>query len=179
MKKSLLILALLGIFASGPAGAQTFQNGPYYAKPSWDQQIPDAQRFIVLSNWNNEAVLDRETGLVWERTPSQFTTDWINALQLCHLRHTTGNRSGWRLPSVEELTSLLEFSSSGAVWPSVFLGLNHAVSEFWTSSTVEDVATQAYTGAPSVGGGTANEDKVSNHEFWCVRGGSSVSNPVN
>jgi hypothetical protein len=44
-------------------------NGSYYANPSWDQELPAAQRFIVLSNLNNEAVLDRETGLVWQRTP--------------------------------------------------------------------------------------------------------------
>ncbi len=55
---------------NGPAGAQLFQNGPYYANPSWAQQIPAAQCFIVLSNWGNAAVLDRETGLVWERSPS-------------------------------------------------------------------------------------------------------------
>ena len=72
MKKSVLALAILGTLAiaSGPVGAKTTHNGPYYANPSWDQQIPAGQRFIVLSNWNNAAVLDRETGLVWERSPT-------------------------------------------------------------------------------------------------------------
>ena len=48
------------------ADAQTASAGPYYATPSWDQ-TPSSTRFVVLSNWNNEAVLDRETGLVWEK----------------------------------------------------------------------------------------------------------------
>jgi hypothetical protein len=46
-------------------GAQTASPGPYYAWPSWDQKLAASTRFVVLSNWNNEAVLDRETGLTW------------------------------------------------------------------------------------------------------------------
>lgn len=49
-------------------------NGPYYAEPSWDQKLPAATRFVVLMDWNNEAVLDRETGLVWEQAPAGGTT---------------------------------------------------------------------------------------------------------
>jgi hypothetical protein len=51
------------------AWAQTVAPGPYYAMPSWDQTLPVATRFIVLSNMGSNAVLDRETGLVWERSP--------------------------------------------------------------------------------------------------------------
>ena len=45
MKKEVLGLGVLGLLAmtSGPVIAQTFQNGPYYATPSWDQKIPVAQ----------------------------------------------------------------------------------------------------------------------------------------
>ena len=74
--KALLNLKL-GIFVIGTLAltntlthAQTTAPGPYYATPSWDQQLPAATRFIVLSNWNSAAVLDRETGLVWERSPA-------------------------------------------------------------------------------------------------------------
>ena len=66
-----LISLGLATFAVTPAHAQTTANGPYYAMPSWDQQLPASTRFIVLSNWNSEAVLDRETGLVWERAPDR------------------------------------------------------------------------------------------------------------
>jgi PEP-CTERM motif len=62
------------MLASPSARAQTTAVGPYYATPAWDQTLPcsapnNCPRFIVLSNMNSEAVLDRESGLVWERSP--------------------------------------------------------------------------------------------------------------
>jgi hypothetical protein len=69
---TLIALALVG-FAANPAGAATTAAGPYYANPSWDQTLPSSTRFIVLSNMNSAAVLDRETGLVWEQSPSTVT----------------------------------------------------------------------------------------------------------
>jgi hypothetical protein len=48
---------------AGSASAQTTANGPYFATPSWDQTLPASTRFIVLSNMNSDAVLDRETGV--------------------------------------------------------------------------------------------------------------------
>jgi hypothetical protein len=51
---------------------------------SWNRKIINAQeRFRVLSEFNNEAVLDRETGLVWERTPNSQAVQWSNARLLC------------------------------------------------------------------------------------------------
>ncbi|HEY2920960.1 MAG TPA: hypothetical protein VGK77_18415, partial [Candidatus Binatia bacterium] len=56
-----LIVLLTMALAASPAKAQTTAAGPYYANPSWDQQLPASTRFIVLSNWASAAVLDRET----------------------------------------------------------------------------------------------------------------------
>ncbi len=53
-------VAIAVAVVSGPTAAQTTANGPYYATPSWDQKLQcdtpaTCPRFVVLSNWNNEA----------------------------------------------------------------------------------------------------------------------------
>ena len=111
--KTLLKLKL-GIFVIGTLAltntlthAQTTANGPYYATPSWDQTLPSATRFIVLSNFGGQAVLDRETGLVWERSPDTTELNWILASSSCNKR-AIGGRKGWRLPGIQELASLID-----------------------------------------------------------------------
>ncbi len=50
-----VLVFLLVLTLVGEAGAQL---------QSWDKQINGPGRFTVLGQFNNEAVLDRETGLV-------------------------------------------------------------------------------------------------------------------
>ena len=74
----------------------------------WDRKIKSAkQRFKVLTEFNSEAVLDRETGLVWERKPSTENMAWSNARLFC-AQKAVGGRGGWRLPSFSELASLVD-----------------------------------------------------------------------
>jgi hypothetical protein len=74
---------------------------------SWDDQIPNpSNRFTVLSEFNNQAVLDRETQLVWERSPTGPIT-WRNAIIHC-FNMSLGGRKGYRLPTIEELTTLVD-----------------------------------------------------------------------
>jgi hypothetical protein len=166
-------LALL----SGTARAQTPQNGPYYAMPSWDQDIPAATRFVILANFNNEAVLDRATGLVWARAPVEVPgpivtlvalVDWKTALIDCH-KLSRGNHFGWRLPTVEELLTLTPLPAGNPF---------NAASGGWTATTFEGDATQAY----SVDAFAANIfvfPKTSTDVAWCVRGGAGAINPTN
>lgn len=187
MKKLALAVVLLGtlVLPSELTHAQLFQIGPYYANPSWDQQIPAAQRFIVLSNWNNEAVLDRETGLVWERSPISATRiGWFDAIAECESL-AVASRLGWRLPSVQELTSLIDPTQSNPTLPagSPFQGISSAFgSLFWTAATAETDASAAK--AVNFSNGSITQQPkvpivplVQGARFWCVRGGSSVSNP--
>src|SRR5262245_27831874 len=102
-------LALIGLgfatCAAAPTHAATIGVGPYYAMPSWDQTLPAATRFIVLSNFGGQAVLDRETGLVCEQSPATDTRNWTDASVSC-VQKTVGNRKGWRLPTIQDLASL-------------------------------------------------------------------------
>jgi hypothetical protein len=140
-------LALFAFALCTSAAAQTTAPGPYYATPSWDQTLPSSTRFVILSNFNSQAVLDRETGLVWARAPVAISVvpNWFEASFVC-VRYpqvglssapsTSLPRLGWRLPTVQELGSLLENSFSGAKLPGTF-GNPFNVPEdlYWTSTT--------------------------------------------
>ena len=83
----LLGLWVIGMWLALSALAQADSVVLYHATPSWDQTLPAATRFIVLSNFGGQAVLDRETGLVWER---QITfrnisnrLSWTDAIRRC------------------------------------------------------------------------------------------------
>jgi hypothetical protein len=154
-----------------PAQAQTTAPGPYYATPSWDQQLPASTRFIVLSNWGSAAVLDRETGLVWEKSPSADTVNWFTAQYRCK-GLTTGNRKGWRLPTIEELSSLVDPSLS----PSLPSGHPFDLTSYffrWSASTVAGQGDVAW-GVYFANGVAAVNPKPTECLFWCVRGGQGV-----
>lgn len=161
----------LGLTAS-TAFSQTTANGPYYATPSWDQTLPASTRFIVLSNLNSQAVLDRETGLVWERSPMTSEAIWVIAMERCTSR-TVGQRQGWRLPNIQELRSLIDPTSSPALpvgHPFVIVDSG----EYWSATTnqattVPDSAYAVRFNEPNVNfiSGKSNFNLV-----WCVRGGT-------
>jgi hypothetical protein len=156
---AMAILFVLGMVVPRPAGAQTTAPGPYYATPSWDQTFPctttaTCPRFVVLSNMGGQSVLDRETGLVWQRAPSQTFTVFQFAALDC-LSIPFAGRGGWHLPTVSEISSLLE-SDSGVSF-SGLLPAGHPFSVtpgfdrvFWTATAAAGV-------------------DLSFHSFWTVR----------
>src|SRR5215510_13153561 len=81
---SLVVLALAVPYASSAAAQASVQlTGPYYATPAWDQTLASSTRFLILIGFSNQAVLDRETGLVWQRSPDTAPTTWLNARKGC------------------------------------------------------------------------------------------------
>ena len=174
--KNVLVLWAIGMGPgmSGLALCAT-SSGPYYATPSWAQQLPASTRFVVLSNWGtgNEAVLDRETGLVWEQSPSTSGSNWFNASIHC-VQLSKGGRQGWRLPNVQDLASLIDPTQSNPALPSGHPFNIVPSSVYWSASTVADFATSAW--AVVVGTGFVGFDVKSNGTFlaWCARGGPGV-----
>jgi Protein of unknown function (DUF1566) len=181
MKHSILAGVMLAalVLANGPAKAVTTEAGPYYSLPSWDQTLPASTRFIVLSNLGSAAVLDRETGLVWEQTPSGAGTavSWAFAVDACNLANT-GGRFGWRLPSVQELSSLIDPTQpTGLPAGNPFQGA--ALGSFWTATTSATNTTAAFTVSFVNFGELVVPPKTNSTNFtvWCVRGGSGAQNP--
>ena len=116
------------------------------------------------------AVLDEETGLVWERVPSSTTASWDTATDIfCGGAHTA-QRGGWRLPTLAELMSLIEGGASNGSLPAgnPFSGISTA-GAYWTSNEVPDQPTLALAvGVTSAQGlQTSGQSSLG---VWCVRG---------
>ena len=181
----IVVIAALMILSARAADAQTVAAGPYYATPLWDQTIPclttaNCSRFVVLSNFNLEAVLDRDTGLVWQRAASvrpgvEIEGNWSSALEYCR-DSSTGNRRGWRLPKVEELVSLLDASTGNLPAGNPF-DYNTATF-FWTSTSLLTIANQAYAVrfgiGPPLNPIVPGPKTFNGAGFWCVRGGPGL-----
>ena len=179
---SALGLIVLGMVTLGvsPAEAQTTAPGPYYATPSWDQTLActttaNCPRFIVLSNMSSAAVLDRETGLVWEKSPSTSTFTWWGAQSHCnHL--TVGNRKGWRLPTLQELASLVDGdpANTGPRLPPGHPFTNVQSSYYWSATTSAASSSNAWVVYFNDGDVDDGGKSHSNYFVWCVRGGQGV-----
>jgi hypothetical protein len=133
-----------------------------------------------------EAVLDRETGLVWERSPSTDVDDWNSKLNLCERAVNTGGRFGWRLPSVHEFGTLLAPPAGLLPANHPFLNVLPSGTEefFWTMSTsdgepgyAEYVAINPEGSSDELGGGGTLKDGVA-FRAWCVRGGAGYDGAV-
>jgi hypothetical protein len=169
-------IAALSLLAT-QAPAQTVANGPYYAMPSWDQTLPAASRFIVLSNFESKAVLDRETGLVWERQPStepfypKPTSARPGPVAFAHcVELSIANRKGWRLPKLNELSSLTDLTQASPALPMGHPFTVPADANFWTSEDYFPELFPAVRLYVSVADGrvwTGSDSALA----WCVRSG--------
>ena len=149
---------------------------------SWDRRIEKAQRrFKLLNEFNTEAVLDKETRLVWERKPSKNVVAWPNARLLC-AQKAVGGRGGWRLPTFNELASLVDPAVMDLTIPRLQAGhpfLDVQAASYWSATAFADepgfalvvnFAFVAGSDAP-IGINDANTSGGQYH-VWAVRGGS-------
>ena len=88
----------------------------------------------------NEAILDRETGLVWQRDTDPIPRNFIDAQIYCY-QALIGGRKGWRLPTIDELATLVDPTKSDPALPDGHLFTNVLYGYSWTryySSTISD-----------------------------------------
>jgi len=152
--------------------------------PSWSQIIPADDRFQLVLN--DEAVLDRETGLVWEKSPDTSDKHWFEAVAWCNQK-LLGGRMGWRLPALEELASLADpgvevhFLEPCLPTGHPFLGVT-GFALYWSSTTYILDPTWACTvmyytdpiQAVTCWDKTLTKDPLTGDRpfrAWCVRGG--------
>jgi hypothetical protein len=107
--------------------------------PAWSQTLLAAERFVMVMG--GAAVLDKETGLVWEKAPDAEASwdrkTWYAARAFCNDR-VVGNRKGWRLPTVQELASLVDPSQQPPSLPAghpFTVVVQPAPYAFWSATT--------------------------------------------
>jgi len=166
LKRSLLTAcAALILAAVGSAEAAPPQG--------WDKLIPSgASRFKVLSQFGGEAVLDKETGLTWQRSPSPTNLfDWGSSAALC-IGTAVGGRRGWRLPSGWELMTLKDPGQSNPALPPGHPFQDVVESTiYWTSTASLVNASSALALTFSNGAaGVITTTKTGLGLRWCLRG---------
>ena len=97
------------------------------------QVLPASERFELV--FDGEAVLDKQTGLIWERSPDTAKMHWTSASAYCSNKELGGHK-GWRLPTVEELQSLADTNESNPALPSGHPFSNVQPSFYCSSSAV-------------------------------------------
>ena len=185
-KKSILVLAIItafvatGVFLPKLIGAGELEPsappGPTMKTldeipPTWSQTLPASERFVLVLN--DEAVLDKETGLVWARDANiaNGTKHWWHAVAYCR-NLVIGNRKGWRLPTVEELSSLVDPTQSGPALPSGHPFENVRSLYYWSSTTSEADTGRAWDVDMFDGGVATYGKSYSDGYVWPVHGGS-------
>jgi hypothetical protein len=148
---------------------------------SWNVRLPaddgadacTSSRFECV--FDDNAVLDHETGLVWERFVQTSPNPFGNAQTFCF--GTVNGRMGWRLPTTAELTSLIDINAAEAPnLPSGHPFQNVSPTDpYWTSTLIIDPGSgdrlrELVWFDGSLGAGHETGDTA---RYWCVRGGKS------
>ncbi len=187
----ILILTTIAVPAfAKPPPRDTAEGVPY---PRWDRRLPaddgdlitgcNSTRFKCV--FNDEVVRDVETGLLWQLVPFNGGRIWSDAHDAC-LSVTTGDRFGWRLPSIVELRSLQQPPADPDIEPVDLLPFGHPFlnisnDAYWSSTKRPDDAT-AYAlrfvhGSPCGFNPACGLERRSLSgdaaQVWCTRGHST------
>ena len=180
-KKSILVLVLILFTMLFFLGVNVVSGKSYIpAVPDKNKTLPandggsdgcNSSRFKCVMG--GEAVLDKQTGLTWARNAdiAKKAVPWQEAMKFCQDLEIA-NRKGWRLPTKEELSSLLDTSRSDPPLPDGHPFENVKTWEpYWTSTTYEDNSSNAWV-VDMNDGKVSDNLKVFDSGIWPVLGGN-------
>ena len=152
--------------------ADFFGQDAYYA--SLGKCTPHSFTVQTLSNQN--VVYDNNTSLMWQQTiPRKYYT-WDDALSYCD-GLTYAGYSDWRLPTPQELLTIVDNSRSDPAIDTTFFP-DTPNNWFWSSSTYVDNTSYAW-GVTFGIGYVASNDKHHHIYVRCVRGTTSPATSFN
>jgi hypothetical protein len=157
-------------------------GGAVCADPNWAEwpvpnDAPDVRQGAPnpegYTDNQDGTVSDKVTGLMWQQTISSATFAQAAAVQYCPTL-TLGGHSDWRLPSIIELASLIDFSVpgttvnpvgaiSGGAFP------NTPAASFWSANVEIDTLGGAYFSVNFADGSTNAQGSGVADYVRCVR----------
>ena len=104
---------------------------------------------------------------MWESVPSTTALTWDAAKTYC-ANLSLGTYTDWRLPNIQELSSIVDYAKSDGAnyWYASKFTL--AANNYWSSTTRADSTTDARTLVFSNAGTSVNA-KASNYRVICTR----------
>ena len=98
------------------------------------------QSFTLKTVSGNKIVVDNNTGLVWEQSPSSSEYTWDDRTTHCNELNSSnyGGINTWRVPNPLELLTIVNNSTSNPATNSNFTGMPTSDSTFWTSEEYGD-----------------------------------------
>ena len=100
-------------------------------------------RYLLTDN--NETVTDHKTGLIWQRAGDGNIRNWADANQYC-VDLVLGGKADWRLPGIDELVTIIDFSRYYPAIDPVFscFSCDYMWYPCWSSSTPVDYPVYAW-----------------------------------
>jgi len=127
-------------------------------------------------------VTDKLTGLIWLQDANcpggtktwQQSLDWVasfNSGSPACTKYSAGTFSDWRLPSIKELLSLVDYGQSDPALPSGSTFLSVQLSSFYWSSTSDPANPISTWTVLLTNGSDLRSNKAVTGFVWPVRGG--------
>jgi hypothetical protein len=115
---------------------------------------------------DNATVKDHKTGLLWQSADDGLTRNWADANQYCG-DSGLGGYDDWRLPQIEELQTIVDYSRSNPSADPVFKCRSKI---YWTGGSKNGSSDGSWYVSFS-DGKTSWHSQTNNHYVRCVRGG--------
>ncbi len=148
---------------------------------AFESPMPNEAYFIRSEDVSIPVVWELDTGLMWqgchsgltgqdcEQADGESVRSWADALDYCAGLEWSGY-DDWRLPSVGELRSIVDYGSTNGAFDSEALP-ETALDFYWSSSTNAGGAEQAWA-LDFEHGSVFSSGKIEDHHVRCVRGGA-------
>ncbi len=145
-------------------------SGKYYYGAVVASSKKASSKQVYLARYSladdNDTVTDHKTGLIWQRADDGLTRVWADASPYC-ADLVLGGKADWRLPSIDELETIISYSRNDPAIDPVFECRSYY---YWSSSTSVDFPDYAWL----VGSGRGHvgaHNKTDYYYVRCVRGG--------